>query len=87
MSVPANTQTIALLRVLNVVTIVSDHDRFVCIRHRLAITIFVNVRVLNSDSPNPLADSIQRGADTYRNKTGKIDDYYLNEKSLEDYPL
>ena len=53
--VPANTQIIALLGVRSVVTMVSDHERFVRIRQRFAITIVVNVRVLTSASPKPLS--------------------------------
>jgi hypothetical protein len=48
--VPENTQIIALLGVRNVVTMVSDHDRFVRIRQRFAITMVVNVSVLTSSS-------------------------------------
>lgn len=52
--VPAKTHRIALFGVRNVVTRVSDQDRFVRIRQRFAITIVVNVRVLTSASPKPL---------------------------------
>jgi hypothetical protein len=58
-TVPVNTQAIARLGVRMVVMIVSDQDRFVRISQRLAITMVVNVRVLTSASPSPLASEFR----------------------------